>query len=486
MLGAAQVWPTLEYLSTSERTGLGWDKISAVEGSWHPLNVIQYFAPYLFTTRVVGQNSHELSCYLGAIPLIFAMTGIVGSQLSKTHQSMRRLGWFLVGAGLLVSLGEYSSISNLIAAMPVMNKLRFPCRAMILTELGLLIFAAIGLWRISSVRDELAKRERRAIFIIPIVSVIFTMIANIMWSEWTNPIVWQLAGLVIIVLSVAAVFYFSKSRMYFIPAMTVLMIADLVGYAATMPEWSDWKKISNETPHFAKFWSNPETVVSYAGWRERIAFEAGQAPAHVANRLIWEPTEFNSEPVANINGYAGVKPRNDFKYKADWITPGISRLFYDDNSKITSRTFAEALPRVGMTDVKRATDTDIRIDWDTEIASLELTRDLPGWISCRLNTRQLQDSETDRIVTTTESWHKDWIARADGRIVPTVRINHFAVGCRVPSDARLVDFHFESASHKLGSTISLCALSLLCLYGAGSYFSARTSLRKENDGHHVS
>ena len=34
---------------------------------------MQAVAPYLFATRVVGQNTHELGLYFGAVPLLLAV-----------------------------------------------------------------------------------------------------------------------------------------------------------------------------------------------------------------------------------------------------------------------------------------------------------------------------------------------------------------------------------------------------------------------------
>ena len=49
------------------------DAAFANSGSLHPLNLVQVVAPYLFATRVVGQNTHELGLYFGAVPLLLCV-----------------------------------------------------------------------------------------------------------------------------------------------------------------------------------------------------------------------------------------------------------------------------------------------------------------------------------------------------------------------------------------------------------------------------
>src|SRR5690606_18346164 len=72
LLGSVQFLPTVVALRHSVRqSGLG----EITPGSMHPLNLIQLVAPYLFQSRVVGQNTHELGLYIGAIPLALAILG---------------------------------------------------------------------------------------------------------------------------------------------------------------------------------------------------------------------------------------------------------------------------------------------------------------------------------------------------------------------------------------------------------------------------
>ena len=61
-LAAVQILPTLDALGDSSRRP---PMPRCAAGSLHPLNAVQLVAPYLFATRVVGQNTHELTFYVG-------------------------------------------------------------------------------------------------------------------------------------------------------------------------------------------------------------------------------------------------------------------------------------------------------------------------------------------------------------------------------------------------------------------------------------
>ena len=65
-IAAVQLLPTFDLLQHSVRSNT--DDSLATQGSLHPFNLLQLVAPYLLTNRVVGQNTHELGLYLGAVP----------------------------------------------------------------------------------------------------------------------------------------------------------------------------------------------------------------------------------------------------------------------------------------------------------------------------------------------------------------------------------------------------------------------------------
>ncbi len=152
---------------------------------------------------------------------------------------------------------------------------------------------------------------------------------------------------------------------------------------------------------------------------------------------------------------------------------GVSEIVSSDGSR---QIIDQPMPRVGIALSQDNQGSEISIPDPTSLLPVELIADLPGRIESRIsnNDQNLSGSVLPSgVLTTTEAWHNAWVARVDGQIVPTVRVNGFGVGCRVPSGAKIVEFRFEAASHRLGRTVGFCALGLLCLSGVFVYRSRR-------------
>ncbi len=115
LVGAVQLLPTLEALSQSAPSGG-----DVPEGATlHPVNLIQLVAPYLPVERAFGGNAHELSLYVGAVPLMLALWALVRrSDLGP----MKRLAQVTAGfgrRGIAVGLGQPGPIYRFAALDPL-------------------------------------------------------------------------------------------------------------------------------------------------------------------------------------------------------------------------------------------------------------------------------------------------------------------------------------------------------------------------------
>ena len=89
-IGGAQLLPTLEAVGQSSRQSVG--EAFRGWGSLDPLNLIQFVAPYLFQSRVVGQNTHEFGCYAGSVTLMLAVWCVAsGERQSGSSRWFARL-----------------------------------------------------------------------------------------------------------------------------------------------------------------------------------------------------------------------------------------------------------------------------------------------------------------------------------------------------------------------------------------------------------
>ena len=177
-IAAVQLLPSWEALGESSRHAV--DASFRNWGSLHPLNLVQFVAPYLFSNRVVGQNTHEYGCYAGSVTLLLAVWCVVGQKQSG------RLRPLILGAaatailGMVFALGGFGPLENLTAWLPVVNRFRFPCRVIVLVQFALAVLAAIGLAKIG--RSTAANRAGlRAVWLLFGLSVALAIGGPILW-----------------------------------------------------------------------------------------------------------------------------------------------------------------------------------------------------------------------------------------------------------------------------------------------------------------
>jgi len=146
-IGGVQLLPTIDALLHSARQSA--HAAFALTGSMHPLNLLQLVAPYLFVDRVVGQNTHELGLYLGAVPLMLIVWLIV--QMVRVRKKIKKIaaeqaqqdtGWS--GTGGLSPRESDQAPAGLAAGHAIVQA---PADALIVIA-GAALFMAIGvaLW----------------------------------------------------------------------------------------------------------------------------------------------------------------------------------------------------------------------------------------------------------------------------------------------------------------------------------------------------
>ena len=159
LLGGIQLVPSIDALSHSTRQSA--DAAFATSGSLHPLNLVQVVAPYLFATRVVGQNTHELGLYFGAVPLLLCGLA-VGSppRVGRLPAADRgrlvggrrsRCCWPLANMGSAARWQQY---------LPLVGKFRFPCRSIVWVYAAVALLAAIAWQRLVEAPRPLAGQRR--------------------------------------------------------------------------------------------------------------------------------------------------------------------------------------------------------------------------------------------------------------------------------------------------------------------------------------
>jgi hypothetical protein len=187
--------------------------------------------------------------------------------------------------------------------------------------------------------------------------------------------------------------------------------------------------------------------------------------------------------VTRVDGYAGLEPRKRLDYSVETARrrAGINFVYTPGrrDAKTASPWQPVAAPAARARLVARiapqndayeptddayeptddlgtvSTDAHIDLPNDSEPGTVSVSHDLSGHLvlECYAPSRQL--------LVTTESFHRGWVARVDGRIAPVVRVDGDFLGCVVEPGEHSVDLLFLPRSLIVGHFISLGGLGLL-------------------------
>ncbi len=471
-LGAVQLMPTLDALSTSLRQAP--DAAFAETGSLHPLNLVQWLAPYLFRTRVVGQNTHELGLYVGAVPILLCIW-----LLSRPKQwgRFRPLILFalLFGIGsLLMAAGQFGGLYRLQWWVPLANRFRFPCRAIVLVQFCVAIEAAVAVQLLL----ESAKEPRRGssggrvLAIAFVASVALAIVGPLFWSLYVASWPLVLCGPVLTGIAAALIYHATQGGRWAVGALAALTAVDLCAYGASYAVYSrtvDLHAYVNAIP-----------MPPGAANRRVVALAEASGLRHGDRMLL--------AGLARVDGYAGLEPKKQLDYSTraaqqragvGWVLgsgadasngrPSWSPVFPTaPRARLMAQAVDHASGDKALSSVDVSPDAaDLELDSPGEARVVE---DAPGAIAVAT------DSETPELLVTTESYHSGWRVMVDGQDAPVLRVDGDFLGCLVDSGRHQVRFRFQPQSLMLGMVLSAGGLGLLlCGFIARLRFLSRAS-----------
>ena len=498
-----QVWPTLDALSHSTRQELS--DAFIFNGSLHPLNVLQLIQPYLFATRVAGQNTHELTCYLGAGPLML----LVWAACCAPRQSRCRLMRFLLLLGAvagLLALGQYGGIYRLQTWLPLVGKFRMPGRYVVLVCLAAAGLAAIAFARLlaASGQRKATWRELGPLWRLTLASVALACVGPLLWPAfvaqplliWTGPLLMGVAALLVSLVA---------RQVRIAPALLVAFIAlDLGSYGLSYAVYPHTARLTD----YLQAGQNPLPGGDVRAAVDLIA--AGTSAAHTGNQILVQGCRL-------IDGYAGLEPqrRLDYRTLPALQIAGVARVLRRDTTaeldelldagagRVDAKTQAvgtvqgvagvdetlskgeskgewiaisNPLPRVRLVSQAQVSDNPGRdlaqIPLDS-IALVErgvrlapgppgeatLLTDRPGRLLVQTT------APTRQLLVVSESFHAGWQAALDGFPVEVLRVNGDFMGI-VVEPGNCVAMTFQPASLKYGKWLSVLGLSgLLLIFG---------------------
>ncbi len=143
LLAAPQILPTWELQRYSVRSaGVSYDQV--VSFSLPPLHWLALALPNVFGTSVTGYhglagNYEEMNVYIGLLPLFLAALSWRGRR-----QPMVLFLWVTVALAVLLSLGGYTPVYQLLQHLPAFNLFRAPARWSLIATFALSLLAGYG------------------------------------------------------------------------------------------------------------------------------------------------------------------------------------------------------------------------------------------------------------------------------------------------------------------------------------------------------
>ncbi len=464
LLGAPQWVPTWHLLRESVRHAH--DSNFANTGSLHPLNLVQLIAPYLFEKRVVGQNTHELGLYPGAVPLVLIVWLLARRAQWGPYRPLVRALLIGTAVTLLLAMGEFGGLYHLQAWLPLVNRFRFPCRAIVLVQFCLTALAAASAALLFANRQRGASTSGEsppaALRLLMLLTVGLATAGPILWPQHVArlPLVWL--GPALIAAAVAAVTLVERRARGAVAMLALLMAADLGVYGLSY-------SIADRTAALHDYVAAIPTPPEFAG--ERVAAPDAPSKLRTGDRMLLAG-------VNRIDGYAGLEPSKQLDYAdpriqaiagAGWqlaaaasdtrspklwrrITPTVPR------ARLITRSLPQnELQRVaGFSWNEAVCQPELELP-PSEPGSARVVADRPGSIAIAVH------APTRQVLATTESFDPGWTASSDGRPVPIVRVNGDFLGCAVAPGEHLVQLEFRPSAKRVGGQLAGLGLGLLAV-----------------------
>ena len=457
-----QLLPTIDALGGSTRSVP--DAAFANTGALHPLNLVQLLEPYLWQTRVVGQNTHELGLYVGAVPILLCVWLAARREYPARLLPFVRAILVLAVVSLLLAFGDAGILYRLQGLIPLVSQFRFPCRAIVLFQLCLAAGAATALaamgHRLHGPDPQSLRRTDRVLAIAVAASVALAIAGPYLWPEfvarplliWCGP---ALIGAAAILIALTE----RRVRGAF-ALLAIFTVADLSVYGLSYSVWNH----TDDLQSFIAASPRPPGDRRPARGCSRTRQPAARATACCCRAYIestatrdWNPDkrlDYGRLDTLRLAGasFLMVPGAKDDLADTRWLairSPAPrARLF---NRSVRFRDNLNVAALLGAT---AAVDTELALP-DVPLGTVRVVSDRPGAITleCQTPARQL--------LVTTESFHPGWRAMVDGRPQPVLPVNADFLGCVVEAGTHEVQLQFRPRSLELGMYLSAGGLGLL-------------------------
>lgn len=465
-LGAVQILPTLDVASHAYRASTG--PAFALTYSLHALNVVQFWSPYTWPSRVFTFDEppipHEFAVYDGA----FAMTALVWLALRFRQLTVpdrqRALLWSALGLlALILAFGRFAPLQRATVTIPGFSIFRAPARHIVLVHLAL---AALSALTLNDIINMHAKGERLAwARLAPLALVPLATIAGLWFTRHRGRAGWSVDGIVPIAQAIVALGWTGPTALvtalagrghrWAVPVLIVVSALDLgsYGYSFTL--------------------SDPSVTL------RQLRTHATVPPGPPEGQTIWRPEEM---PDGNLpimlgwrmaDGYLALSPKRAFDphtraaqriVGATWALDGDVWSRVEDPMppvRLLTRVVVGRNVAWQMQHIDVATTAVVQSDpggLDGVAGAARLAAERPGRLTIET------DAPGRQLLVTTTRFHEGWTAR--GCSSAPMAVYGELLGCVVPKGASRVEFTFAPRSFARGAKISLATSVVWIVCGA--------------------
>ena len=447
LVGALQWIPTWHLLQESVRDTS--DAAFRNSGSLHPLNLVQLVAPYLFQTRVVGQNTHELGLYIGAVPLVLCVWLFANRRDWGRQRPLIRALLVCTVLATLLAAGEYGGLYRLQAWVPLANRFRFPCRAIVLVQLCLAALAAVAAGQLFAQRATSSvdrSRGHRSLVIVTLAAVGLAIVGPLIWREHVAalPLVWT--GPLLIGCAAGLVALTGREARGTAVALVLFTAVDLGVYGLS---YSVYGRTADLNGYVAQIERPPQQNGLRIAAPERGKFRTG-------DRMLLAG-------LSRIDGYAGLEPakRLDYRKPEALALAGVGWVLEPaGNDARAERTWTAIRPtaphaRLVPRTLQVRTSSRPLTPPVTPMGAVRVLEDAPGRIVVETTT------DDEQLLVTTESFDSGWTATVDGQRVTIVRVDGDFLGCPAAAGNHRVQLEFRPRARQMGVLVSSLGLGLL-------------------------
>lgn len=469
LIGAVQLLPTFEALAGSERA----DPTQAFRysGSLHPLNLLQLWSPYLFESRVIGAETHEMAIYPGALGTLSLVWLLIHR---KDPGRDRRVTWailLLFAAGLVLALGEYGLLYRLQARLPLVGSFRNPCRYALLAYLAAALATALMMGELYQLRRPFSWRRLLPLSLIPLVSIVTALCGLLRLGRDEGvlaPAFNIAAGPLIFVVIGGLLVAACRKRTGALLTLAMVGAIDIavygLSYVLRLPPTTIAEFAEREPP--------PPVTSTQLGparleYPNNVLLLKGYklADAYLALYPRWELgyQQIGRMRLAGVQWWRirpGTSPRLD-----DLLGRGVYWLEVKDplpRTRLVSRAVISSKPRSEIASLPLETTALVGED-------LELSGSAPGravLVSDRPGNIMVDtDAPGRQLLVVSETYHPGWRVLMDGRPKRALRVNGDFLGCVVEAGRHSVEFRFSPWSLRWGTGITVIAC--VALAGVG-------------------